>query len=740
MNVRVCILFTVALSLCSGENVLVSVQSQTREDMHALTSAVGSASSSRTVLGVVEATMSRVVDVDNPYLTTVPAAVPVLSRLGDVSYVSDGNSWVFEYNTMKSEEGSVGSFKRFLYFSKAGNPVVSGDTGNDCLQPGSTDENCKNALNAGYYPLGGNLVDLDTERVGHMGDGGCAVCSAKADLVGSAEVQTLTVSVPHSVVRDVISNRNVVMDPLGNQTEYTFGVGILFSMNGNNMVIFDVFKVVEKSYGDMSITKSNEYSAAQYLTFKTSRSTDNDVRLVTFDFMLRPGHKLATGSPVVGSVDGVEVTEETCRNMQTVLQSKENMDCLASGPLCVPRATTVGSSVWVSVVFPLPQFSTPISSFAVNLLITTANSENNIVMSSLNFHTAKQPAITCLTTQMTAHDITSYTKVDVYQGTTMQKIGSTNSDFVTVTNTASVDSLLLIRLKAKDNTAKTYLADTGSRLNLDDVYMSHLLDTATVQLPSAIANTADSTQSGRSQLTLDPELLAACPMESGAVEATVQCVTTHDYAHQPLQRPGQDGAGTLFVVEYNWDNDDKTWLTANVFGNSDAGNAKAQEYIDAIGAREQHERVFLAWPVYAWPDRSPVGLKDSVVLSFTWSITRSDASSGRRRLLSSFWGSLSDMEHSLFHKKKPLSALLSTRERKMARERMNNSQVHRHTTPLQNKYLDYHAANKNMTNAAKQSSDVRKKEKDRRLLPNAVGRRRLRVLPVRAAFNGAQGL
>ena len=64
---------------CSCESVLVSVQSQTEEDMNALTAQVDAAAQglgpARVTLGAIEATMSRVVDVEDPYLVTVPQSV-----------------------------------------------------------------------------------------------------------------------------------------------------------------------------------------------------------------------------------------------------------------------------------------------------------------------------------------------------------------------------------------------------------------------------------------------------------------------------------------------------------------------------------------------------------------------------------------------------------------------------------------------------------------------------------------
>ena len=84
------VLFAGAFCVCAlgaAQGTLVTVQSQTQEDMDALTAAVNLASAAdysgaaRVTLGTIKATMSRVVDIESEFLATVPQSVPTLRLL-----------------------------------------------------------------------------------------------------------------------------------------------------------------------------------------------------------------------------------------------------------------------------------------------------------------------------------------------------------------------------------------------------------------------------------------------------------------------------------------------------------------------------------------------------------------------------------------------------------------------------------------------------------------------------------
>ena len=107
-----------------AESVLVTVQTKSQAEMDALTAAVDADaqdgnSATRTTLGVIEATASRVVDVDSPYIETVPRSVPTLAMLNDVHYDLAANTWTFTYQSMRIDPNdSLNQFKRVLYLTK----------------------------------------------------------------------------------------------------------------------------------------------------------------------------------------------------------------------------------------------------------------------------------------------------------------------------------------------------------------------------------------------------------------------------------------------------------------------------------------------------------------------------------------------------------------------------------------------------------------------------------------------
>ena len=115
--VRHVLLCAGVLAACAGETVLVSIQSQTQEDMDALTAQIDAQaqgnSHPRVTLGAIEATMSRVVDVESPYLVTVPQSVPTLTLLGDVVFDADQQVWTFENETVRFDpSGQINDFNR----------------------------------------------------------------------------------------------------------------------------------------------------------------------------------------------------------------------------------------------------------------------------------------------------------------------------------------------------------------------------------------------------------------------------------------------------------------------------------------------------------------------------------------------------------------------------------------------------------------------------------------------------
>ena len=123
----------VLLSLCCvhAAPIIVTVQTQSQEQLNALTAAVeadaqlvaGDEGTVRHLLGAIEATQSRVYDVDNAYAVTQVQSMPTLSLLDDIQYVTGTESWTFTYDTMAIDASvpeQINYYDRILYFTKAG--------------------------------------------------------------------------------------------------------------------------------------------------------------------------------------------------------------------------------------------------------------------------------------------------------------------------------------------------------------------------------------------------------------------------------------------------------------------------------------------------------------------------------------------------------------------------------------------------------------------------------------------
>jgi len=93
-----------------------------------------------------------------------------------------------------------------------------------------------------------------------------------------------------------------------------------------------------------------------------------------------------------------------------------------------------------------------------------------------------------------------------------------------------------------------------------------------------------------------------------------------------------------FVHEVQGTAADLAWLRSNIFGSSAAGAQAADDFVARVTAltavpRRAHARTYWIWPLYAWPDELPVGLRDKTVLSLAWSLSKR-APAASLRLLS----------------------------------------------------------------------------------------------------------
>ena len=79
----------------------------------------------------------------------------------------------------------------------------------------------------------------------------------------------------------------------GEQTQYSFGVGMLFLLAGKNTILFDKFDLLENAHLQTQIAKSVSYSVAKHVSFFTEVvHSDIRVRLVSVEYMVEAGHVL----------------------------------------------------------------------------------------------------------------------------------------------------------------------------------------------------------------------------------------------------------------------------------------------------------------------------------------------------------------------------------------------------------------------------------------------------------------
>ena len=152
---------------------------------------------------------------------------------------------------------------------------------------------------------------------------------------------------------------------------------------------------------------------------------------------------------------------------------------------------------------------------------------------------------------------------------------------------------------------------------------------------------------------MDSELLQTCPAEvPGFIYEGAQftCVTTHDWSRdggllRPASKSREDGPYFVYSVSEHTETEAKEWLKENVIGQlSESADVIATQLYTQTISRVADEfssqaKIFWMWPVYYWPDRSPVGLKDHTIVSLAWSLAKSAADiespAGNRRLLQS---------------------------------------------------------------------------------------------------------
>ena len=660
------------------EPYLVTVQSQDQVSMEDLTRKVdievlaGATGPSRVTLGTIEATMSRVVDSDSPFIVTHPPSVPTLALLQDITYDSSAASWTLSYRTEQSDPSyGINHYSRVLYATKAGQAEV-GDLHNPCLTQDVSDEDCITSLKNSYVVAdaltvgGGDSLTLDTTQVSPD------ITVAVVDEPNSA-VQTLTLTIPHAAIRNHLASEEVTQHPvLGDQRTWRFGIGMIFmgvDQQQSNIVLHDTFNLVEISNQLVTVSKSNSYSIAKHVSFYTQRVVDDpaspadesDIYVAKLEILLNDGHSLETIDTTINEVNVCGLPGKS--TMQAAIDGLDNSACISSHPLCEPitySSETDGvTRTWILLVIPLVDVPVPgevrISTLMHSIDVSTSPPTRSV--SSLNFATSTPPQEACSPVAFETFNPIEHTTAELFRGVGV--VAEPIDGYISVHNSTSesistTDSLLTVVIRPKDAAALAYMSQFPSeRIMLDDVYISHALPEAA--MPADISNVIHTVNNGRGRLLMDSTLMQACPEEKAGFvyeDGQFTCVTTHDWGldgaiARPFSKEPPAGPEFLryfiFEVTNSTEEDAKLWLQENVVGQISASAAAIADSIythatsRVTAEYSAQAKVYWMWPVYYWPDQSPVGLKDRAVLSLAWSLAKDPdytPPSTSRRLLS----------------------------------------------------------------------------------------------------------
>ena len=673
------------IMVCTCTPLMLTVHTQSVEHITHL-ALNAQHNSQRTLLGALEATQTSVVDVENidslPYEVTHVQSVPTLSLLDSVKFDNVTEEWSFAYETMSLDldaHGQINKYYRILYLTHSLHDIGASDTANNCLLPGTDYSACLEYLRSDYVVLMDNPNASDTlprDRIetttwaASQHPSVCNLCAINATVVsevGSVR-QTLHLTIPHSIIRNVLArHRNTTSDTtsieaysftqVGSQLALDFGVGMMFlplpDVNTaltppNNILVFDMFTVLENTFQQLAITKRTAYSVATHVAFWTSVAYDNPLlRVVTVEYLLDTGHVLEDIKMSVnnGSIPAggkmVPISVQDCAGMQELIDAMPSSLCLVRQKLCTPVSVVdrTGSvaQTFVTVVFPIPTWHTEatlqFNSMLFSNLTTVNDGKGMMALSTLNFFTSHAPRVSCTPSEIVAFDATQHVRMELYRGHTL--VSETISGTFTVfndTSLSSVEALVTVVLRPDDSAeALAYFEKySDERLRLDELYMSH--GKISNMFPSQIINTLQGSGSGRTTLALSQELLQNCPLLSSTqqLESIGLCTTTKDWDQQGKHK--RIGSHVYYVHEVfgtpETEADDLAWLANNVFGPSDMQSIRAfrtqvltQPFNTPLAAqRKSHASVYWIYPIFLWPNAGPIGLVDRTVISMAWSI------------------------------------------------------------------------------------------------------------------------
>lgn len=633
-------LFLLLCILCAeGSDVVVTVQTTGEQNMNLLTSSLNNqienlespGINARMPLGALETTMSRVVDSENAVNIAQIENPPMMTLIQDISYLEDNLTprYVIKYETLQtnSNENYVG-YNRMLYFSaKDKTQIVVGDVGNICLDTETTNLNCLDYLKS-HYSID-DSIDLEEDFLQSF-DETSGVFVEVEDMVHSQR-QIITITIPYTAIHNVIGTEMSISHPIrGLERQYTFSIGMLFSpkdASSSRIIMYDVFHLMQNTNQIVTMEKTTSYSIAKYVSFWTTEAENKNIEVATMEFTLDGGHNLEELHILVNGID-VQV-ENYCTSKQAEISEKlEESTCLTRYPLCEPQTLSSDNMVWVTVVVPV--VSTPESGERkIDVMLKTIYTENgksSSTISSLNFATRQPPVKACTDAIQETFDPVKYTAAYLYRGVNVELDTSLGQNFILYNDTETAlsmqESLITLVLKPTDSDlARDYFSNFPSEtINLDELFMSHskLTDETHKDVFTAANNVLYTKPDGHGAITLDPVLLTNCPMQTMQTENTQTCVTTKDWDRQHIER--SNPGGVYFVYEVLNEISTKDWLKTNIIGTEEIVNNIYDKTMQKV-IGESHAKVYYIWPVYFWPDTSPIGLRDTTYITMTWSVT-----------------------------------------------------------------------------------------------------------------------
>ena len=562
---------------------LVTLETATQASADETSSLVDA--SAQHMIGVIEGTQSRVQTLGADFHPASVERAPMLSAMDQVSFDNVQQTWTFLYHSIPPD-GTLtpgNDYKRILYFTKkdSTNPVVRGDTANQCLLAGVSNDACVTHLQAEYVvptTLAADTTFTNEHVIAtHDCESTLQCLVVESVLEPDSELEKITITMKQEAVSSLLGHALYADDTQAMNIGWQFNIGMMFVYaSGSNMNIVEHFHVLEQAYTQTAISKVNEYTIARHVQFYLADGTESgvtgleDLRMAKLEFLIDAAHVPANaGSYVRLSLDGNELTlsssNPACAALQIAIDVA-NAECL--NPVVTPgtsACTPHFESNVLRLVVPISQAQATSLNLGIEIAIETrpvgeaSDSTNPPLLSILQLTAPMNGAFVAVCQQPTTQTFDSimHVQLDVYN-----KNSADDSLELLDTTTAeasktfsSIQSLLTVVLRPTDTMeAQAYfIANPNKEINLDDLYIAHSLD-ATLFTTSAVrAPTATRLPSQRSKLSFSYDgYTEFCPLVAATVDldlpAAQTCILTHDYGintdtdtHVALERAVTEG-------------------------------------------------------------------------------------------------------------------------------------------------------------------------------------------------------